>query len=175
MKNINVLFEDAKAILEDLNIPYGNIVSVTASGKMTSTFGTCRYSRKTQTYSIKLSRRLLEDSVPYEVALDTMVHELLHAYKGRMCHTGDWKVCANKVNANYPQIHIQRCATAEEMKAAPSVRRIKKYRVYCADCGYKYDYSKKGPVVKIFLANPNSKRCSCGKCGSHNLKLTTLQ
>lgn len=171
-KNINVLVEDAKAILDDLDIKYGPISEVKVSSRMTRTFGTCQYNKRTGVYRIKISSRLMVEDVPYEIALDTMVHELLHAYKNRMCHTGEWKACANKVNANYPQIHIQRCASEEESKAVDAI--TAKYKIVCKDCGTACYYTRKSRIVRLFIKHPTNKWCSCGKCHSSNLQMIQL-
>ena len=166
MKNLNTLLEDAKAILDDLNIPYGKIHELkTLTGK--GTWGRCTYHKWYDNYTISLNVILLNDDVSYESAMDTMIHELLHADKDRMCHTGEWKRCANLVNKNYPQYTIKRCTSAEEKGISNYVQTKAKYVVTCDKCGTKNYYAREGKIVKILKKFPKTSSLRCGKCGGH--------
>ena len=93
-KNLNNLYLDACDILDILGIKYGPIANVTTSNRYKARWGTCSFNRQTKKYSITLNADLLNEEFTYEAAMDTMIHELLHAHANRMCHTGEWKKCA---------------------------------------------------------------------------------
>ena len=169
MKNINVLLQDAKDVLDDLNIPYGNIVSVIVNTRAIGRWGRCTRLRGTNNYRIEISSRLMEDNVEWEAAMDTMIHELLHAYPDRMCHTGEWKRCAELVNREYPIYNIKRCSSEEE-RGVENVRVTKaKYIIVCKDCGTKSYYQRETKAVARIRRYGNLSNYRCGKCKSTNL------
>lgn len=166
MKNLNTLLNDAKAILDSLDIPYGNVI-IYENKRFKRKWGNCRWDSSTQKYIIQISSRLLQDNVPYEAAMDTIIHELLHAYTGRMCHTGDWKICANMVNKAYPQYNIKRCTSAEEkgLDVENYIQETTKYIITCKKCGVKNYYRKKSKVVRYIMDYPHTHGCKCSVCG----------
>ena len=168
MKNVINLLNDAKAI------PYGR-VRIYANARYTRKWGTCTYVGGNM-YRIEIAGRLLQDDVSYEATMDTVIHELLHAYKNRMCHTGEWKRCANLVNKAYPQYNIKRCTSAAE-KGFDDENYIKetvKYVVTCDTCGTKNYYKKKGKVVQYIMKYPNTHGCMCQKCGGRKFTVECL-
>lgn len=170
MKDINILLQDAKDVLDDLNIPYGQIVRCYVNTKALNRWGQCKCVGNNK-YEIEISFRLLSDDVTWEAAMDTMIHELLHAYKNRMCHTGEWKRCAELVNKEYPIYNIKRCATAEE-RGVKSTRAITaKYRIICNECGTTSLYHRKTQLVSNLMKNGKTARYSCGRCKSHNFRV----
>ncbi len=171
MKNVNTLLQDAKDILDDLNIPYGTIYQVTVNSRATGRWGRCTRHPRYNNYTIEISSRLLKDDVSYEAAMDTMIHELLHAYKNRMCHTGDWKKCANIVNTNYPQYNIKRCTSAEEKGITLNVSAYK-FKITCKTCGVVSYTKRETKVVK--LLKRGSTACTCRKCNGHTFKVEEI-
>lgn len=173
MKNIIALLDDAKEILDTLNIPYGR-VRIYANARFTRKWGMCTYMGNNM-YKIEIAGRLLKDDVSYEATMDTVIHELLHAYKDRMCHTGEWKRCANIVNKAYPQYNIKRCTSAAE-KGFDTETYIKeqiKYTIICEGCGTKNYYRRKSKVVQYIMQYPNTHGCRCGKCGGKRFTVLT--
>lgn len=162
MKNIDTLYIDALGVLEDLNIEVGTITSVTWNNRFKSAWGRCHYNRKTNTYRIELNSILGISEVSWEQAMNTMIHEVLHAHKDRFCHTGEWKRCAELVNREYPIYHICRCTSAEEKNVADKMTNSYNYIVKCTKCGGENKYKKAGKIVKLLERNPHSCRCSCG-------------
>lgn len=167
MKNADLLLEDAKDVLDSLNIEYGNILAVVVNSRAKSRWGRC-CSKGNNNYIIEISERLLQYDVSWEAAMNTMIHELLHAHKDRMCHTGEWKRCANLVNANYPQYNIKRCTSSEEKGLKDEHHRTRKesykYEIICNKCGQIDKYKRKSEVVKLILANPENSGCRCTLC-----------
>lgn len=172
----NKLYEDAKKILDELCIPYGENVRVVINRRAKSRWGLSKLERigGKDYYTIEIAARLLEKDVTYEAAMNTMVHELLHCDRNHRGHTGEWKRCAMLVNAKYPQFNIKRCSSSEEkgITESPSVRRTYKYAIKCERCGLTCYYTKRSRVVQLVASYPGS--CTCGKCKSRKLTLKTL-
>lgn len=160
IKNINTLFEEAMDIMEDLGIEVGTITEVSWNGRFKSVWGKCYYNG--YTYRIELNPVLRLPEVSYERAMDTMIHEVLHAHKDRMCHTGEWKRCAELVNKKYPIYHIERCTSAKDKNVADKIKKSYKYIVKCNNCGAYYKYQKAGKIVRMIQKYPHSCKCSCG-------------
>lgn len=161
MKDLNTLVADCKDILDDLNIIYGPIDSVKVNNRLTACWGRCRHNKRTDTYSIELSKDIMQDGMEYEATMNTIIHEFLHAGPNRMCHTGEWKRLANLVNREYPQFNITRCTSAEEKGVAERIK-VCAYEVVCPICGRSWKYQKAGKVVRALKRNPNSCTCACG-------------
>lgn len=171
MKNIKTLLQDALDVCEDLHIEVRHIVSINWNSRLKAVWGRCKRTR--YGYSIELNMILWDDQVSWEDALNTVIHEVLHCHEDRFCHTGEWKRCANLVNAEYPIYHISRCTSAEEKGVADAMRREAKYEVRCENCGCVSKYGRAGKV--IIALQRNSKTYMCGKCKSTNLKLIVLK
>ena len=171
MKNINTLFADAMDVVTSLGIEVETITDVSWNGRLKSTWGRCHKNRRNNTYRIDLNSILGVDDVSWESAMNTMIHEVLHAHKDRFCHTGEWKRCAELVNREYPIYNIKRCTSAEEKNVADTMRSNYKYIVKCNDCNTQYKYHKAGKVVKLIQKYPGSCRCACG---SNNLSVFQL-
>lgn len=167
-KNIKTLYLDACDILDALGIEYGPVTDVTTSTRYTARWGTCAFNRRTKKYTITLDDKLLNDEFTYEAAMDTMIHELLHANSKRMCHTGEWKRCAQLINFEYPQFHIQRCTSGEEKGVANRVKNYN-YKVVCLECGREWKYQKAGRVVRS--VKRHTAKCPCG---SHYLTVKEI-
>lgn len=172
-------YNDAKEILDELNIPYGPIVDIRVNYRATSRWGMCSYRSSINGFIIEISSMLLEDGVSHDVLMDTMIHELLHAHKSRMRdgHKGSWKTCANVVNYYYPQYNIKRCTSAAEKgidKYTGHRKELYKYEIVCDGCGYVDRYQRKSKIVKMILANPKHASCWCSFCKSHSFTVKTL-
>lgn len=170
MHDVNELFEEAKTVLDLCNIPYWKVTSVTINTRAKNRWGLCKYSRITNTYSIEISRRLLADDVPHESALGTMVHELLHAHRNHMSHTGEWKRCAEIINKRFPKLNIKRCSSAAELGVKDEQGRAEaaKYIITCSHCGQKSYYMRKSRVVQLIQSG--SLRCTCQRCGGNHFE-----
>lgn len=168
LKDINVLFQDAMDIMNELNIEVETITSVRWNNRFKSVWGKCYRNRRTNSYYIELNPILKIADVSWEAAMDTMIHEVLHCHKDRFCHTGEWKRCAELINCEYPIYNITRCTSAEDKNVADKMLKNYNYIVKCNDCGLQYKYQRAGSVVKALQRNPYSCKCSCG---SHNLTL----
>lgn len=166
IKNIDTMFREALDIMEELHIEVGNITDVSWNGRLKAVWGRCYYNTRTETYRIELNPVLRLPEVSWEDAMNTMIHEVLHAYTGRMKHTGEWKRCAEIVNREYPLYNITRCTSAEEKGVADKMNRYYKYIVTCDVCGTVCKYKRAGNVVKALKRNPHS--CKCTLCGGES-------
>lgn len=162
IKNINILFQEAMDIMDDLNIEVGTITEVCWNGRFRSVWGKCYYNRPTDTYRIELNPILRLPDVSWEDAMNTMIHEVLHAHKDRFCHTGEWKRYAELINREYSIYHIERCTSAEDKNVADKMIRHYKYIVKCNNCGREYKYQKAGAVIKSLRKDRHSCKCCCG-------------
>lgn len=170
-ERLNIALVDATDVLDDLGIKYGPIENVLINYRAMKRWGQCSYSKKTGKYTIEVSYRLLADNVQWETLLNTLIHEFLHAYNGRMSHTGEWKRLADLVNRKYPIYHIQRCSSTEEMGVADTS--TYKYKITCCGCGRASRYTRKSRVVSILLKSPKG-TCTCRACGCNEFKVETL-
>lgn len=161
-------FEEGRKICEELNIPIGCVKTVKENSRFTSTWGRCRKTSR-YTYEIEINSRLLENDVPPEVLMNTMLHELIHTCKNCMDHREVFKRYAARLNRI--GWDIQTYVSEAEYKAVPSDPVIYRYRVTCNDCGEVWNYSKRGAVVRSLQRNPKS--CTC-HCGSRDLTLVEL-
>lgn len=163
--------EEGKRILDSLNIEYGVIDNVIINSRAKNRLGQCSKNCVTGTYTIEISMALITNDVPYNVLLETVLHELLHAHKNRMCHTGEWKRCAERVNSVYG-FNIKRTFNYKEH----GLERPKvgyKYVVACASCGATAHYQRETKVVKTIKANPKTTLYECRKCGKHDFVVET--
>ncbi len=170
-KRLERFYEDACDILDSLNIEYGPIGDVTVNTRAKTRWGQCCYSRFEEIYNIEISSRLLESDVAYTDVMDTVIHELLHCHEDRMCHTGEWKRCANLVNASYGY-NIKRTANAAEKNIENERISKAKYIITCNSCGAVNGYLKKSKVVKLLLKQPKG-ICRCAICGNSDFTVET--
>ena len=161
-KDINIMFQDALDIMKDLNIEVETITSVSWNTRLRAVWGRCIHRRYTNTYSIELNPILKCDSVSWDAAMDTMIHEVLHAHRNRFCHTGEWKRCAQLINREYDCYHIERETSAEAKNVADKVGSSCKYIIKCTNCGGIHKYKSNSKIVKLVRSYPGSCRCRCG-------------
>ena len=171
-KDINVMFQDSLDIMTELNIEVETISSVTWNNRLKAVWGRCIHNRRNNTYRIELNTILKNDEVSWDAAMNTMIHEVLHAHKDRFCHTGEWKRCAQRINREYECYHIERTTSPEAKNVADKIGRTYKYIVKCTNCGAVSKYKTNGRIVKLIRSCPGSCRC---RCGCTNLVLETLR
>lgn len=175
MKNINEMYKEALEIMSNLNIEVRPISSVRWNSRLRAIWGRCIRNRRFNTYTIELNPILANDSVSWDDAMDTMIHEVLHAHEKRMCHTGEWKLYARLITMHYPQYNIKRCTNAEEKNIAADMMRHStssyKYKIICNGCGAVFNYKRNSRVVQLIRNNSNS--CTC-RCGSHSFTLYNI-
>ena len=173
MKDLKTLLQDAKDVLDDLNIPYGKIVRCTVNYRAQTRWGRCRKVGNNE-YEIEISYKLMADDVEWEAAMNTMIHELLHAHKDRMCHTGEWKRCAEMVNREYPIYTIKRCSSSEERGVTVDVKQRYNYKVTCNGCGNICYYTRAGKAIKKIKAYGSASGYFCTLCKSKRLYVEEL-
>lgn len=171
MKDLKTLVQDAKDVLDDLGIEYGPIASVTINYRAKSRWGMCKQVGKA--YYIEISSDLMADNVEWESAMNTMIHELLHAHKDRMCHTGEWKRCADLVNREYEIYNIKRCSSAEE-RGVTRTKPTYKYKLICDGCNNISYYQKETKAITKIRAYGNNSGYRCGKCRSTMLRVAVV-
>lgn len=175
MKDVMKLFEDSKAVLDSLDIPYSKRITDVKVNHRAKTRWGCSWCKKIggkHYYRIEIAASLLEDYVPYESAMNTMIHEVLHCHFQHRGHKGEWKRCAEIINKAYPQYNITRTASAEEQGVVTDRIATYKYIITCERCGCVNYYQRKSKVVK--LIEHNSTACRCGRCGHNTFKLTVM-
>ena len=161
-KDINIMFSDAMDIMEDLGIEVETITSVSWNSRLRSVWGRCIRSNYNKTYKIELNPILKDDNVSWDAAMDTMIHEVLHAHRNRFCHTGEWKRCAQLINREYGCYNIERTTSAKDKNVANKMGNSYKYIIKCTNCGGIHKYKSNSKVVKLVRSYPGSCRCSCG-------------
>ena len=162
--------EDAFEILDTLNIEYRPIVSILVNNRLKSMWGRCKMDKQQGVCYVEISGMLIGDDVSYEAIMDTMLHELLHCHEDRMCHTGEWKRCANLVNKTFG-FNIKRTTSAAEKDLTEVVNNDYKYLVACDTCGATNKYKRKSKLIKILLKHPHG-ACQCGACGGTDFTVT---
>lgn len=173
-EKLRLAIVDATDVLDDLGIKYGPINDVVINYRSVRRWGQCSYSRATGKYTIEISIRLLnDDNIEWEAVLNTVIHEFLHAYSGRMCHTGEWKRCADLVNKKYPIYNIKRCSSADEIGLSEeAITSSYNYKISCNKCGTISYCKRKSKVVKLLMAG--STTCKCRKCGNNTFTVQSL-
>lgn len=173
-EKLELAIQDTKDILNNCGIEYGPIDNVDINFRAKSRWGQCTYHRNTRSYSIEVSSMLFMDGVEWESLLDTLVHEFLHAHKDRMCHTGEWKRCAEIVNQNYPVLNIKRCTSAAEKNVPEnSITTDVKYIIICDRCGGRNQYRRKSKIVSLIMKQQKGS-CQCRRCGGDSFTVEVL-
>ena len=168
----------AKVICDELHIPYGDIKWIKVNPRLTSSWGYCKR-LKTGGYEINIAKFLVDPHTEEDGLMTTVIHELLHSCPKCMCHTGMWKVYANRVTNN-TKYNIERCVTAAERDMVPSYKNVQrqreayKYKVTCLHCGSVFKYKRAGSVVKSLLRKPTHSGCTCPRCMSRDFKVVEL-
>lgn len=153
MHDLNNALETCKKELDVLNIPYGNVVNITPNKTALSRWGQCvKYYNGD--YSINISTRLLDDSVPYDGLKSTIIHELLHTCPNSFNHGKTWKGYADKVNKRYGYL-VQRCDNSID-KGVVEITKDAKYAFKCNKCGSIIVRNR----ASNFTKHPENYRCS---------------
>ena len=159
MKDIYELFAEGKSIVKECcGDVLEDISDVRVNYRSKKRWGVCKYNRIEMSNVIEISKRILEDSVPYEKTLQVMVHELLHATFGCHNHGSLWQKRAKMVMDKYPELKITRCNSSEEFGLEPYVPPKRKYIVECPCCKATWKRAKEVKLIK------HPERYSCGKC-----------
>lgn len=159
MKDLMSLVAICKAELDGLGIKYGKVNNFTVNTRAKCRLGQCR-KIALGLFDINISEALLKDEIDDQIALNTIMHELLHTVKGCFKHTGKWKVYAEYINSNLPRYNINRVATESETALIKDRKQpVYKYILRCTKCGQEIKRQKETKVVT------NYKIYRCGKCG----------
>lgn len=127
-------------MLDDLNIPYGNIKEVTVNTRAKRRWGQCK--GIPGGFAININAVLLDENIPDDGLMNTMLHELLHSVPGCMNHGAKWKAMADKVHKAYG-IQIKRCSNAEEKGVPTEISNARyKYFLKCPKCGVIFRYTR---------------------------------
>ena len=163
MRELNDYIPKVIHILEACNIPYGDVISVEPNSRFRARWGDCGYiDRKAKTFRIRISTYLLDEAVPEQALLDTLLHEYLHTCPGCQNHGAQWKLYAAKINARFGY-SIKR-ANSEEEKGVPAGvvqhrRMERKYAIQCCGCGKVFRYARMTGACK------SPERYHCATCG----------
>lgn len=157
MKDVEKLFDEALAIVrESINgVEIYPIKRPITINKRASRWGCCKHRRGQDERTIEIASSLLDDSVPDDSTMNTLIHEILHACKDCYGHTGLWLKYANTINSKHPQYNIKRTTSAEEVGVNPLSY---KYAIRCVKCG-KVHYSNKFSAT---IQHPERYLCKCG-------------
>lgn len=159
MKDLMSLVAICKADLDNLGIKYGNVSKWSINTRAKCRLGLCKIITN-DIFEINISEEVLKDDIDVQVALNVIMHELLHTVKGCFNHGKKWKTYAEYINNKLPQYSIKRAIKGEEsgikFERKPPVYR---YILRCTKCGQKIKRQKETKVVT------NYKRYRCGKCG----------
>ena len=168
MKNLDKLYKECLKELDDINIKYGKIVSISSNNRLTRTWGRCKrfatYSQGEEyTFTIEISSRLLKDNVSDDATKNTIIHEILHTCKNCQNHGMQWQKMAEEVNKHYPKYNIKR--TTSHTEKGISEEDEYKYVIECNLCHRKWKYRRKTRVVE------QCKNIECPACHKYSLKL----
>ena len=159
MKDLMSLVDICKSELDSLGIKYGIVRSWTVNTRAKRRLGQCRKVGR-ELFDINISATLLKDDVDDKLALNTIMHELLHTVKGCFNHTGKWKEYAEYINTKLSGYDIKRVAKPFDVGVALETKEsIYKYILRCTKCGQEIKRQKQSKVIL------NYKRYRCGKCG----------
>lgn len=104
------LILSAEEKLDQLAIPYGDIVLWEINTRAKKRFGQCRAMRK-GCFSINIAAMLFQAEDRY--VEEVILHELLHSCEGCMSHGKRWKAYAEEINLAYGT-KISRTSTREQ-------------------------------------------------------------
>lgn len=159
MKDLMRLVAICKAELDGLGIKYGKVRNWSVNTHAKCRLGQCR---KTTLglFDINVSERLLKDDIDDQIALDTIMHELLHTVPGCFNHGEKWKVYAKYINQKLPQYNITRVVKDGETGLTIEHKQpVYKYILRCTKCGQEIKRQKASKIIT------NYKRYRCGRCG----------
>ena len=158
MKDLMSLVAICKADLDSLGIKYGKVCNWTVNTRAKRRLGQCR-KVGIGLFEINISESILKDDVDDRIALNTIIHELLHTVNGCFKHTGKWKEYAQYINGKLPQYDIKRVAIQSNVFAIEYKEPTYNYILRCTKCGQEIKRQRLSKVVT------NHKRYRCAKCG----------
>ena len=139
---------------------YPDIRSVSV-GKDKTAHGKCRSRMNRNSgeiYSeIFISEYMLKENITEDDRVNTMIHEILHAYFPRDHHGGNWKRYADVITRE-TGIKIERLADKESSEAFNKNIDFK-YILKCTKCGKEFGYSRMCRAVKY------AEHCTHNTCG----------
>lgn len=154
MRDINEYGKRGIEMLESIGIKCGDVARWDVNTRAKKRLGQCEMVGKR--FIIEINKVLLDESIDEDALMNTVLHELLHTCKDCFCHTGRWKVLAEKVNDVYGT-NIKRTTSSEEKGVHIDVpKRVVKYEVKCPKCGYVWKRTKMSKIIK----NPQKFRCN---------------
>ena len=158
MRDLNKVAKECMKELDAIGIKYGAITEFVVNTRAKKRWGQCR--RVPGGFSINISIRLLDESVPIDGLKNTIIHELLHSCKNCQNHGEMWKRQAAKVNKYYGY-GIKRCSSSEEKGVPEEIREQKdiKHKFVCKDCGQVILRTRESRFTK------NYESYACGRCG----------
>jgi predicted SprT family Zn-dependent metalloprotease len=161
MRDLNKVAKECMSELDAIGIEYGYVSKFEVNTRAKHRWGqTCR---KGDVYTINISSVLLDERTDYNGLKATIIHELLHTCEDCMCHTGEWRRLANKVNRYYPY-NIQRTASNESVGLSEAQQKeIKEKEI--ANCRYQIQCKKCGRIVRRSRASNFTKHPENYKCG----------
>ncbi len=168
MKDLEKMFDTALDIVSYV-IGRENIETITRpisiNRRAKSRWGSCTRS-KVGIHKIEISSRILEDSVPDDATMSTIIHEILHACKNGSGHRGQWSVYADMINRK-THYHITRTTSASTFGITVEKVNINrhKYGCKCETCG-KIIYKSK---MTKFIKNPSV--YIHRNCGGHFIRV----
>lgn len=156
---LNNIYNEAVEMILEAGIPLDpwKIERVELNTRAKRRWGQCRY-LPNGNYEININAELVRQSK--EGALNTIIHELLHASKDGGGHNGKWKEYANIINNTY-NINVKRTNSAEEKGITePIIKETDyKYILECKQCNYKYKRMRRSNFVNYY------EDYTCGRCG----------
>ena len=158
MRDLQLYADYARGILDDLHIPYGNVVEITINTRARR-WGQCR--KIPAGYSININQTLLDLRNSEDGLINTLLHELLHTCPDCMNHGAIWKKYAELVRKNWGY-DVKRTSDCEDKGVTTGnqniIQRKIRYIVTCEKCGYEWHHSRRCKSVD----NVEAYRCFCG-------------
>lgn len=159
MKNLERYSRECIAELNAIGI-YPNAISEWKVSRAVSFWGQCVYAGRTRSYTIKISKTLLDDNAPVKALKETILHELIHAVDGCLNHGYEWTRLVRKVNTAYGYDIQQTAGYASKGFDSDPMDAQYKYRLTCEGCGHTYRYARMCSTIKSAVAH--KAHCSCG-------------
>ena len=165
---LDTLSKVAEEKLKAINIPIKSVARYTVSN--TKAWGDCRRTLRygTETYSIRITKALLEQGSDDKV-VQVLIHELLHTACFNDGHKGMFKVYGDRVMRNYPQYKVSRCDDEEGLGVDRAS--TANYVVACS-CGKQFNYQKKANIIQDLERKENGlpmiRSYRCPMCSRKN-------
>ena len=160
LQDIKAECEECKEILKSLGYTEieNNRYEYQFMTRGSKSLGQTAYNKLTDTYTIRINKRYMENCKPEDVH-NTIMHEMIHSIsKTYMNHGWQWKAAGERVCNYYNFTEITRVhdgLTDEEKE------NISKYTVTCKSCGAKTYFTRKTKIFKIVQC----KAAKCKHCG----------